>query len=90
MTEKDTIVDELMALYDLRVGHQVELFLGVELDWKFDTLGKPVSLVLSQALYTEIIFRRFCLHNSKPACTPMVESSFTGLSIEQDKTVVME
>lgn len=87
--ERDSIVTELKNLYELRVVDEVDLFLGVQLGWELDSEGKSVSLNMSQPLYVESILRRFGLQDSKPACTPMVESFFTGLSSEKDKSVVL-
>lgn len=83
VTEKNVIVNELKALYDLRISEKVDLFLGVQLKWKDGS-----ELVLSQSLYVNSILRRFGLEDSKPACTPMVESFFTGFSAEEEKSIV--
>lgn len=88
LLELNGIVEELKALYELRLADKVDLFLGVQLGWELSSDGNLESLKLSQPLYTESILRRFGLQTSKPACTPMVESFFTGLSAEQDRTVV--
>ena len=86
--QRDTIVGELKKLYELRVSDGVDLFLGVELKWKQDANGRLVSLKMAQPMYTESVLRRFGLQNSKPACTPMVESFFKGLADESDKSMV--
>lgn len=49
-----------------------------------------MSLMLSLGRYTESILRRFGLKKCKPACTPMVESFFTGLSAKIGKSEVMK
>ena len=71
---KDTITEELKTLYTLRVAEKVDLFLGVKLSWTMNGNGKFLALKMCQSLYTKSILRRFGLHNSKPARTPMVES----------------
>ena len=89
IAEKDRIMEEFKSFYDLRVANKVELFLGVELKWKLDSNGRITSLSMLQPLYTESVLRRFGLQNSKPAQTPMVESFFTGLAAEENKSGVM-
>lgn len=86
--ERDEIVDELKELYELRVSEEVDMFLGVQMDWNSNISGASESLKMSQPLYTETILRRFGLQDSKPALTPMVESFYTGLVAESDKSVV--
>ena len=86
----DAIVEELKTRFELRRSSGLDLFLGVQMKWTMDSHGRVVTLNMSQPLYTESILRRFGLDNSKPACTPMVESFFAGLAAEEDKTVVMK
>ena len=88
VTERDAIVEELKALYELRVSDEVEMFLGVQLRWKLDSKGHPITLSMSQPLYAESVLRRFGLQDSKPAVTPMVESFYSGLAAETDKSIV--
>ena len=86
--ERDVIMEELKSLYDLRISERVELFLGVQLKWTLDSNGRIHTLSMMQPLYTESVLRRFGLEESKPARTPMVESFFSGLAAEEDKSVV--
>ena len=85
---RNAIVEELKSLYKLRVADGVTLFLGVQLKWTTDSHGHLTSLKMYQPQYTESTLRRFGLQESKPALTPMIESFFTGLDAEDDKTVV--
>ena len=85
---RNAIVEELKSLYNLRVSEDVNLFLGVQLKWSMDTRGRVTSLKLFQPQYVEGTLRRFGMQNSKPAISPMVESFFTGLAAEQDKSIV--
>ena len=84
------IVEELQSRYELRRSEDVDMFLGVQLKWTLDSHGRVLKLHMSQPLYVESILRRFGLDNSKPSCTPMVESFFSGLSAENDKSIVMK
>ena len=86
--ERDLIMQEFKSLYDLRVADRVELFLGVQLSWILDASGRVRALSMKQPLYAEGVLRRFGLDKSKPARTPMVESFFSGLAAEEDKSVV--
>jgi len=88
IVERDEIISEIQALYEVRVAKQVDLFLGVQLRWKLDPNGRLVGLSMGQSLYVESVLRRFGLEGSKPAVTPMIASFFTGMSEETDKTVV--
>lgn len=84
----DAIVEEHKELYELRVSDAVEMFFGVQLTWKLDSHGRSASLCMSQPLYAESILRRFGIQDSKTAITPMVESFYTGLAAESDKSIV--
>lgn len=84
--QRSLILEELNALSDLRFVFPAQLYLGVELTWNANHEGELLGLKLGQRLYVEGILRRFGLHNSKPARSPMVESFFSSLSVEEDKS----
>eukprot|EP00171_Calliarthron_tuberculosum_P002470 IDg2470t1 len=74
----------LHALYDMREMGRVDTFLGVHMNW--DDRGR--WLHMSQSRYTLSMLKRFGMHKSKPAVTPMIEAFFSGLDAEKDKTAV--
>ena len=86
--ELGTVVNCLKELYEVRVSDNADFFLGVQLEWKRGTDGQSQLLRLSQPLYTRSVLRRFGMCGSRPAITPMVESFFTGLASEEDKSAV--
>lgn len=88
MEERHKIVCKLQKLYKLRVLDNVELFLGVQLKWTQGKDGRLISLTMSQSLYTDSVVRRFEMQNCNPAVTPMVESFFSGLDLEEQVPLV--
>lgn len=82
--ELDGIVKDLASLYEMRQSNNVELFLGVNIKWERPASTMPVSLLMSQKVYTMSVLRRFGMQDSKPALTPMVEG---GMNLEEDKSV---
>lgn len=84
--QRSSILEELRELYELRFEDRVSLYLGVQLTWTTDSDGSLVGLKLGQRLYIEGMLRRFGLCNCKPARSPMVESFFTSLATEEDKS----
>lgn len=88
LEERDSVIRKLQKLYKLRILDDIELFLGVQLKWTVDRDGPLRSLGMSQSLYANSVLRRFQMQDSKPAITPMVESFFSGLTLEEDTTPV--
>ena len=86
--EVDRIVAELQDLYKLRRSEEIDLFLGVRLQWKLDTKGVVTSLHMSQKAYVESVLRRFGMATCKPAITPMVEKFFEGYDADEDQSQV--
>lgn len=88
VTERDTVVEQLKGMFELRLSDTVELFLGVQLKWEVDSNGNVTPRFMSQLLYIESVLRRFGMQGSKSAITPMVELFFTGLVPEKNKNRV--
>lgn len=82
------VTSELRRLYEIRVSDSVNWFLGVKLQWVSDPSSGSRSLALSQPLHVESVLRRFGLERSRPVRTPMVDSFWTLISAEQDKSIV--
>jgi len=86
--EVDRIVTQLQSLYKLRRSEEVDLFLGVRLQWEINTQGIATSLKMSQEVYVRSVLRRFGMSRCKPAITPMVEKFFEGHDAEEDQSSV--
>lgn len=65
----------------------MEWFLGVQISWLQGSQNNNPYLILSQPLYIEGVLRRFGMDTSKPVSTPMVNTFWTCISAEQDKSV---
>ena len=86
--EVEQIIAKLEGVYKLRRSEEVDLFLGVRLQWKCGNQGVPTMLKMSQEMYVHSILRRFGMENCKPALTPMVDKFFEGYDAETDKSAV--
>lgn len=86
-SETSAIVEEMKSLYEVRVSENVDIFLRVQLKWQMNWKNEVESLHVCKSLYMHSVLQRFGLENSKPACTPMVESFLTGLAAEDDKSL---
>eukprot|EP00171_Calliarthron_tuberculosum_P015427 IDg15427t1 len=86
--KRDAVIQTLQSLYKLHVSEDVDMFLGVQLMWKRDKKGHVQSLSMLQPMYTNGVLRRFRMQSCKPAITPMVETFFSDLHSEKDKSTV--
>lgn len=86
----DFVVDSFRELYEVRVSTDIEWFLGVKFTWKKGTDELHQSVTLSQRLYIDSILRKFGMLDSKPAPSPMTESFWSDIRIEEDKAIVEE
>ena len=86
--ELDNLIKDIKNLYELRVADKIELFLGVEMKWKLDSENKLECLKMTQSIYTMSVLRRFGMQDSRGIGTPMVESFFTNLKAEEDKSII--
>ena len=82
----EDLVRDINHCYEVRVSYSVEWFLGVKLDWSEGSN----TLVISQPLYIKNILHRFGMVNAKPVATPMIESFWTALKSESDKSIINE
>jgi len=82
------VVNSFKHLYEVRVSYDVELFLGVHMKWFQGSKAGLPQLFMSQPLYIEGILRRFGMTMCKPVATPMISTFWTGLSSEQDKSIM--
>lgn len=87
--KRNTTAESLESLYNLRVADEVQLILGVQLQWSKGSHGRVISLQMCQPQYVNSMLRRFGLQDPKPAITLMVESFSTGLVAKVDMSVVM-
>lgn len=78
----DFVVSKFEELRTVCVKNEVDLFIGVELDWK----KGGEKLVLLQQLYVLSILRRFGMEKENLVKTPMVESFRPLISTEEDNS----
>lgn len=86
--EVESIIIDFEGLYDLRRSEEVDLFLGVRLQWTLDRNSLPTTLKMSQEAYLRSVLRRFGMEGCKPAVTPMVEKFFEGYREGDDEAAV--
>jgi len=77
-------------LYEVRVSESVDWFLGVKLEWDDNSIATPRAVQFSQSLYIESMLRRFGMEDSKAVPTPMIESFWSAINEEMDKTTTGE
>lgn len=86
----DFFVNAFRSCYESRVSNDIEWFLGVKIRWLFNIIKRFSGVELSQPIFKDGILRRFSMTNARPVNTQMLESFWTDVDSEADKSAVNE
>lgn len=86
----DLVDNAFRSRYEVRVSNENEWVFGVDKRWLFNSTKRRYGVELSQPLYIDGILHSFGMTNAKPVNAPMVESFWTALDSEADRSVVNE